>query len=392
MDDIKTQQEIRAFLERATREFRAETEAEGDGAAKTAASKHSIAMAKKWQRKVYDEGWAGITIPKAYGGRGETISTQIIYNKEAKNFDFPNLTYLFVGLHLVSSTLVDHGTDAQKDEFIRRTLNGDLVWCQLFSEPGAGSDLAGLSTRAVRDGDIWKISGQKVWSSGAHIADYGILLTRSDRNAAKHRGITAFLLDMKTPGITVRPLRMMTGETGFNEVFFDEVEISDSMRLGEVNAGWGVAMTALGHERIGLMGARSVDITGLIDLARETYAGRDVPGFVRQGIASLYARSLAVNSIGEEVADMVAEGANPTAYASSGKLTLGYLLNEAADLAMQIEGYPGGALAQVDAIENGRWQHALLEAPARRIAGGSDEVQRSVIAERVLKFPRSRGH
>ena len=207
-----------------------------------------VKESKEWQATLYDGGWAGITWPKEYGGRGGTPIQAAIFAQEQAKFDVPGSIFA-QGIGMAGPALMAHGSQAQKDRFLQPMLRGDEVWCQLFSEPGSGSDLASLATRAVPDGGSWVVNGQKVWTSSAHFSDWGILLARTGDQEARHRGITYFLVDIRTPGIEVRPLKQMTGGSHFCEVFFQDVVIPDSQRVGEVNGGWPVAMTTLTSER-----------------------------------------------------------------------------------------------------------------------------------------------
>ena len=227
-----------------------------------------IEACRRWQRTLYDGGWAGITWPKQYGGRGGTSNQARIFAQEERRFDVT--TGMFsVAVNMVGPTLIEHGTPEQQERYLEPILRGDELWCQLFSEPGAGSDLAGLRTRAERDGDSFVVNGQKVWNSGAHQADVGILLARTDADVPKHGGISYFLVDMRSPGIDVRPLRQITGHSHFNEVFLTDVVIPAEGLLGPLNGGWGVAQTTLASERsmIGGGGA-GTGIEQLVDLAR----------------------------------------------------------------------------------------------------------------------------
>src|SRR5581483_5408971 len=242
-----------------------------------------IAVAKRWQQFLADEGWACITWPRAYGGRGGTPTQAAIFTEECAKVGAFGQTFA-VGISMAGPTIIAHGTEAQKARHLPPMLRGDQVWCQLFSEPGAGSDLAGLSTRAVRDGDEWVVHGQKVWTSGAHFSDWGILLARTDPEQPKHRGITYFLVDMHTPGIDVRPLRQINGTAHFNEVFLTDVRVPHENVLGEVNGGWAVAMTTLANERTFMGGhSRALGFADLVALARAH--GRDGDAVVRQQLA-----------------------------------------------------------------------------------------------------------
>jgi len=286
---------------------------------------------------------------------------------------------------MAGPTIIARGTDEQRRRFLPPMRRGDEVWCQLFSEPGAGSDLAGLSTRAVRDGDEWVVNGQKVWTSGAHDSDLGILLARSDPDQPKHRGITYFLVDMRSPGVEVRPLRQMTGASHFNEVFLTDVRIPHDRVLGEVNGGWAVAMTTLANERTMMGGGSSGPVVAdLIELARA--CGADQDPTVRQGLAASWSRAQIMRYLGYRSRTRAAHGLPPGAEASVRKLVAAWNLKRNGELALAVQG-AAGMLLDGDAPVGGRWQQSFLSAPSIRIAGGSDEIQRNVMGERVLGLP-----
>ena len=251
--------EARAFLE-ANAERRKPGAVEGYRRGQDAPG--AMDRAKSFQRKKADAGFVGIHWPKEWGGRGGTQIQNVIYNQEEAQFDV--LSGIFgIGIQLAMPTICVCGTPEQRDRFVRPTMRADLVWCQLFSEPSGGSDLASLRTRAERDGDEWVINGQKIWNSGAHYSDFGILVARSDPNVPKHAGLTYFILDMKTPGVEVRPIRQLSGSAHFNEVFFTNVRIPDAMRIGPVGGGWRVALTTLMNERHGMRDSPGPDFTEL---------------------------------------------------------------------------------------------------------------------------------
>jgi alkylation response protein AidB-like acyl-CoA dehydrogenase len=343
-----------------------------------------VARAKRWQSFLVDEGWAGITWPKEYGGRGGTPTEAAIFNEEALKLGVFGSAFA-VGVSMAGPTIIAHGTDEQKQRYLEPMLRGDELWCQLFSEPGAGSDLAGLSTRAVRDGDEWIVSGQKVWTSGAHWSGWGILLARTDPDQPKHRGITYFLLDMTSPGIEIRPLRQMTGASHFNEVFLTDVRVPHANILGDLNAGWGVAMTTLANERTFMGGnARSLAVPELVALARARGLATDP--VVRQGIAASHTRAEVMRYLGLRIRTAAIQGRPPGPETSVAKLFAAWNLKRNTELALAIEG-AGGMLAGDDAPSGGAWQQSFLGAPSIRIAGGSDEIQRNVMGERVLGLP-----
>jgi alkylation response protein AidB-like acyl-CoA dehydrogenase len=286
---------------------------------------------------------------------------------------------LAVGIGMAGPTLIAHGSDAQKQRFLARLLHADEIWCQLFSEPGAGSDLAALATRAVRDGDDWIVNGQKTWCSGAQHADFGILIARTDPKLPKHAGITYFLLDMKTPGIEVRPLVEMTGEARFNEVFLNEVRVPDSARLGGVGQGWAITQTTLLNERMAMAGLSSLlDWDALVALVKQ----RGTPdALLRDELARVYAERKCLQLLNARVVTKLGRGQMPSAETSVMKLALARVMTRAAEAAMKALG-PGALLRR------GFWQNEFLFAPAWHIAGGTDQVQKNVCAERVLGMPR----
>jgi len=336
-----------------------------------------IAVAKRWQQFLADEGWACITWPRAYGGRGGTPTQAAIFTEECAKVGAFGQTFA-VGISMAGPTIIAHGTEAQKARHLPPMLRGDQVWCQLFSEPGAGSDLAGLSTRAVRDGDEWVVHGQKVWTSGAHFSDWGILLARTDPEQPKHRGITYFLVDMHTPGIDVRPLRQINGTAHFNEVFLTDVRVPHENVLGEVNGGWAVAMTTLANERTFMGGhSRALGFADLVALARAH--GRDGDAVVRQQLAASFTRAEIARWISLRTRTLTEKGLPPGPQVSVAKLAAAWNLKHNVELALSIQGAAG--------MTEGPWQLMFLNAPAIRIAGGSDEIQRNVIGERVLGLP-----
>ncbi len=346
------------------------------------------ALARRWQRRQFDGGWAGISYPKEFGGRGGTTMQELVYAQEVRR------TGEHGGIFAVAHTMVGpailaFGTRAQQERFIEPMLRGDEVWCQLFSEPGAGSDLASLATLAVRDGDEWVVTGQKVWTSSADRSQWGILLARTDPTAEKHAGITYFLLDMATPGIEVRPLRQMTGEAHFSEVFLDEVRIPADLVLGGeagIGQGWPAAIHTLANER-NMIGAAAVDddVEGLVALARGT--GRLDDPVVRQGIARAHTATQLLRWFGYRVQTALARGESPGPETSVVKLIYGTHLRDAGDLGKALLGADG----MLDG-EAGTWAgyfgYRFVWAPHSGIAGGTNEVQRTIIGERVLGLPR----
>jgi alkylation response protein AidB-like acyl-CoA dehydrogenase len=338
---------------------------------------------KQWQRTLFDGGWAGIAWPREYGGLGGTPAEARAFAQEQARFDVETGAFA-VGIGMVGPTLIAQGTDAQKQRYLPALLRGEEVWCQLFSEPGAGSDLAGLRTRAERDGDVWVVNGQKVWSSGAHHSELGILLARTDPDAPKHKGITYFVLDMASPGIDVRPLRQINGVAHFNEVFLTDVRIPHENIVGEVNGGWGVAQTTLGAERALIGGGGAVTFRDLARLARDRRRDRDP--LLRQRLADAFIRFEILKYLGRRAQAAGRAGRSAGAEASVLKLAMSQHVALNGDLALALEGAPG-MLLHGDAPYGGFWQQSFMNQWGVRIGGGTEHVQRNVIGERVLGLP-----
>jgi alkylation response protein AidB-like acyl-CoA dehydrogenase len=338
---------------------------------------------KAWQRRIFDAGYAGLTVPAEYGGHDAGSDRERVWGQEVRKYEVDTGVFA-VGLGMVVPTLLAHGTEEQKRRFVPPLLRGEEVWCQLFSEPGAGSDLAGLTTRAVRDGDEWVVNGQKVWSSFAHVADRGILLARTDPDERKHRGITYFVVDMRTPGIEARPLRQITGVAHFNETFLTDVRIPADDVVGDVNAGWGVAQTTLMSERTLIGGGAGLGFRDYVELARRFHRTDDA--VVRQQLAAAYSRFEVLRWLGRR-AQAAARAGNAFGPESSvAKLAISRHVAENGDLALAIQG-PMGMLYADDAYEDGFWQQQFLGQWGIRIGGGTEQVQRNILGERVLGLP-----
>ncbi len=334
---------------------------------------------RRWQRTLHAHGWAAITWPRAHGGRGLGPIEQIIWNQEMARRGLGESLFV-VGIGMAGPTLIAHGTDEQKRRYLDPMLRADEIWCQLFSEPGAGSDLAGLATRAVREGDDWIVTGQKTWCSGGHQAELGILLARTDTSVPKHRGITYFLLDMRSPGVEVRPLREMTGDSHFNEVFLNEVRVPDSQRVGPVGGGWACARTTLMNERMAMGGVeRMISFEALRDVVLRHPERLD--GVARDELARLWTWLRTLQLLNARVVTKLGRGEIPTSESSVMKLAIARIMTKAADVALR-------ALGPEALLRPGYWQNQFLFSPAWHIAGGTDEVQKNVCAERVLGLPR----
>lgn len=342
-----------------------------------------IARAKAWQAAKFDAGLAKITWEPELGGRNGSGEEQIVFNQEEAEQDTPADLFT-IGLNFVGPTLRVHGTPEQKQRYLRPLLRGETVWCQMFSEPNAGSDSAGLATRAVRDGDEWILNGQKVWTSHAHFADYGEVLCRTNPDVPKHRGITAFILDLRTPGVTVRPLKQMTGTADFNEIFLEDVRVPCDNVIGQVDDGWHVAVTTLMNERtsIGGTGAskRSTLPHRLADLARRKGTLNDV---TRQRIVDVFIQGELQRFLSMRTLTAALQGRTPGAEGSVAKLGLTKLKVDSAQLGVDLLGATG-VLADGEDL---RWVKKFLWSPGMRLGGGTDEVNRNIVAERVLGLP-----
>jgi alkylation response protein AidB-like acyl-CoA dehydrogenase len=325
-----------------------------------------------------DGGWAVPAWPVEYGGRGAAAEEIALISRELTRFHQPDLYPYLVGLHVLAPTLIAMATAEQCRRWLPRIRTGEGIWCQLFSEPGAGSDLANVSTRAERDGDVWRLTGQKVWSSRAHYSAWGFCLARSDFDVPKHAGITAFAVAMEQQGVEVRPLRQMNGDAHFNEVFLDAAVVPDTYRIAGVGEGWAVARTALANER-GAVGAVSTGMgtpaTRLLELVRE----RGAEGARRDRVLRAH--------LGSEVARLTARRARDRARAgvpgpegSGSKLRGSAVFKETADAALSL-------LGAECLLEPGEWQTLFLTAPSISIRGGTDEIQRNIVGERVLGLP-----
>ena len=351
-----------------------------------------VAKACAWRQKKFDAGFGWITGPVQYGGAGLTPAHERVYQRLEAQYEVPNQGAFTIGLGMVAPTILAHGSDVAKEMYLKKMYRADIVGCQLFSEPGAGSDLASLQTKAERDGEEWVITGQKVWTTGAQFSDLGEIIARTDMDLPKHKGLTGFIVDMHAPGVEVRPLRQMTGGASFNEVFFNEVRVRDDHRLGDVNNGWNVALTTLMNERaaIGAGGGGGGGVNmyqRVIEMVR--HYGLDTDPLVRNELADLLIHNKVAGYNNQRAMDKIKAGQLPGPEMSIAKLagTLNSL--RLCDFVSKVL----GPKLIADSGEWGTyaWSQLILGAPGGRIAGGSDEVMRNIVGERVLGLQKEPG-
>jgi alkylation response protein AidB-like acyl-CoA dehydrogenase len=348
-----------------------------------------VEAAKGWRQQAFDAGFGWITGPQAYGGRELPAAYERIYHSREAAFDTPPQTPFGIGLGMVAPTILAHATEATKQRYLRSLYRGEIIACQLFSEPGAGSDLASLQTRAERDGDEWRITGQKVWTSVAQFADIGEIICRTDPSLPKHRGLTGFVIDMHAPGVEVKPLRQMTGGSTFNEVFFTDVRVPDDHRLGDVNQGWTVALTTLMNERaaIGAGGAGVGGVLGgdrVIELLRH-FGGNDDP-LLRQRLADVYINGKVAGYTNQRAMAKIKAGQLPGPEMSIAKLSLTNNMSRVGELVSLALG--PRMIADTGEWGTYAWSELVLGTPGVKVAGGTDEVMKNIIGERVLGLPK----
>ncbi|MCU1616279.1 MAG: putative acyl-CoA dehydrogenase [Frankiales bacterium] len=354
----------------------------------------NVAAARAWQRRRYDAGLGWIVGPPEYGGRGLTAVHDMVYDSVEAEYEVPDTGVLsLIGLGMIGPTILAHAQQQIRERYLPAMYAGDVIACQLFSEPAAGSDLAAVSTRAVRDGDAWVIDGQKVWTSIAHHAQIGLALCRTDPDRPKHKGITAFLVDMSAPGVDVRPLRQMSGGAEFNEVFLTDVRVPDEHRIGAVNDGWRVALTTLMNERASVGGegagpaGRAVSLPFLTALLKANDRLGDAAA--RRRLAELYADQAATEYLNHQAVRRLREGGQPGPEASVSKLMYGQNLTRGAHFAAEVVG--PRLLADTGEWGTFSWTELLLSTPALRILGGTEEIMKNILAERVLGLPKESG-
>ena len=351
-----------------------------------------MARAKLWQKRKFDAGWACIRWPKEYGGRGASPMEQVILTHEEGKAGAPDTGFFMIGQGMAAPTMMAWATEEQKQHYVPRLASGEDIWCQLFSEPAGGSDLAALRTSAVKDGDEWVVNGQKIWTSGAHYSDYAILVLRTDPNVAKHKGLTYFFVDMKSPGIEVKPIKQISGDSNFNEVYFTDVRISDSQRLGAVGQGWQVAITTLMNERAAIGGGGGgVGFRQVYELAKRVDLD-DRPAIedkrVRAKLATWYAQEAGLRYTGYRSMSALSRGQTPGPENSIGKYVGASKTQDMASFAMDLLDGAGAVVDPKFVERAGIFQGAFMAAPGGRIAGGTDEIMLNILAERVLGMPQ----
>jgi acyl-CoA dehydrogenase len=349
--------------------------------------------AKFWQKRKADARWACIRWPEEYGGRDASAIQNVILNQEEAKFDTPNTGCFTIGQGMAAPTLMAWANDEDKSRFVSKLASGEEIWCQLFSEPAAGSDLAALRTKAEKDGDDWILNGQKIWTSGAHYSDWGIIVVRTDPTAAKHKGLSYFYLNMKTPGIDIKPIKQISGESDFNEVYFTDVRISDSQRLGEVGQGWQVALTTLMNERASIgAGGGGTKFSSVKKLAEQVQInGKPAieDAAVRAKLASWYVEEAGLKYTAYRTLSALSRGELPGPENSIGKLVGAKKSQDMSSFAIDLLEQEGILRdREQDEQFSALFQDTFMGIPGMRIAGGTDEIMANIIAERVLGLPQ----
>lgn len=377
--------EARAWLEKTVGQPNAKSNLRVEGP-------EAMEAAKAYQKKKFEAGYAGLTWRKDVGGRELAPIFQVIFGQEEQKFQAPTGPFA-IGLGMCIPTVIAFHSPKKLKRYVGPALRGEEIWCQLFSEPSAGSDVAGLKTRAVKDGEDWVINGQKVWTSGAHYSDFGILLARTNPEKEKHKGLTMFVLNMKAPGVEVRPIHQMSGGSNFNEVYFNDVRISDTERLGEVGNGWNVALVTLMNERLAVGGSMGPEYGEILELARNTPSPSGKGTLLqdqafREKLASWYVSAEGYTLGKYRTMTALSKGQTPGPESSIGKILNANRMQDLANAAIEAEDHYGIISDPSLAAMQGAFHNAYMWAPGLRIAGGTDEILRNIIAERVLGLPQ----
>ena len=346
--------------------------------------------AKDWYKQKADDGFACLTWAKEYGGAGLTSLHEVVWTQEVENYKTRDAHFV-IGIGNCGPAIMHFASEEAKRELLPRMASAEDVWCQLFSEPSAGSDVAGLRTRAEPDGDNWILNGQKIWTSGAQYSDYGVVLTRTDPTISKYRGLTLFMIDMRQSGVEVRPIKQMDGGGHFNEVFFHDAIVPDDYRLGEVGGGWTGALTVLMSERLAISGIQPTGFPQFLDLVKSLELnGQPIANdpIVRDRLATWYSQYAGLQAVNKRMLTAVAKGGIAGAEASLGKLVGAVMNQEIANFACQIFGPAGIVQDEELSPERAHFQQQVLFSPGVRLAGGTDEVMRNILAEQVLGLPQ----
>ncbi|MDG0969687.1 MAG: acyl-CoA dehydrogenase family protein [Porticoccaceae bacterium] len=359
-----------------------------DNSHKTLSTEDYVARARTWQKKKFDAGWAMLHWPECFGGMAASPIERIIWEQEESLFSVPRGVYE-IGLGMAGPVMMQYASDEQKARYLPPMAAGEEIWCQLFSEPSAGSDVAGLRSKAVKDGDDWIINGQKVWTSGAHFCDYGIIVVRHDANVDKHAGMTFFFIDMKSTGIDIKPIKQITGGSSFNEVYFNDVRVPDSQRLGAVGDGWRVAITTLMNERLAVGDATGADVEEALVWAKK----QDNQGqlmikntAVRTSIADWYCQASGLKNTKLRTMSALSKGETPGPEASITKVVSANKLQAIGNFG--IDSLDMAGMLKTNDSNIHEFHDAWLGSAGLRIAGGTDEILRNIIAERVLGLPQ----
>ncbi len=377
--------EVRAWLDQ-----NAERKKSSKDALPSLGLEDALARARKWQATKAEGGFACITWPKEYGGQGGSSIHNVIYSQEESNYLVPG-GFFQIGLGMCVPTVLAWGTEEHKERYVAPAIRGDEIWCQLFSEPAGGSDVAGLRTKAEKDGNDWVINGQKVWTSGAHYCDYGIVVVRTDPNVPKHKGLTMFIIDMKSEGVDVRPIKQMSGESEFNEVFFTNVRVPDSNRLGNPGDGWKVALTTLMNERLAVGGGGGADWEELMALGRESELEQMAAmsnGAVRERVADWYVQTQGLKYTRFRTLTALSKGETPGPESSISKVVSAAKMQDLGSFAMDLQGQAGIIRDRDVSPQGAVFQNQWMGGAGYRIAGGTDEILRNIVAERVLGLPQ----
>ena len=391
--DFNDTPEEAAFRQRAQAFLAAHAQPKGsqtESLQKRLADKEYMLAAKAYQKAKAENGFAGITWPKEQGGQGLAPIFSVIFGQEEAKYDAPAGPFT-IGLGMCVPTVIAFATDAQKERHVGPALRGEEIWCQLFSEPSAGSDVAGLKTKAVRDGDDWVINGQKVWTSGAHYSDWGIVLVRTNADKAKHKGLSMFFIDMKSPGIDVRPIHQMSGGSNFNEVYFTDVRVPHSQMLGGEGNGWSVALVTLMNERLAVGGSPGPDYKEIFEWAK-TMPGQNGGTLAedqsfRQKVADWFVRAEGYKLAKFRTMTALSKGQTPGPESSIGKIITANQLQDITHHAMEAMDHFGIITDTAYAPSEGVFQQSHMWAAGLRIAGGTDEILKNIIAERILGLP-----